>query len=72
MVIDPALSSHSAVKNAASVGNLEEESEGDEHIFFEIRFFDPESQSELRERRIKVPKQSVVLECAKKNLLIAR
>ena len=46
--------------------------EAEEQIFFEIRFFDTESKSELREKRIKIQKQSVMLECAKKNLLIAR
>ena len=49
-----------------------QEAEGEGEIFFEIRYFDLESQSELRERRLKIPKQSLMLECAKKNILIAR
>ena len=48
------------------------EQEGEDTIYFEVRFFDAQSQLELREKRIKIEKQSVMLECAKKNILIAR
>jgi len=48
------------------------EQEGEDTIYFEVRFFDAQSQLELREKRIKIEKQSVTLECAKKNILIAR
>ena len=48
------------------------EEEGEDTIYFEVRFFDAQSQLELKEKRIKIEKQSVMLECAKKNILIAR
>ena len=51
----------------------EESSEGSsEEIFYEIRFFDPETQSEIPERKVVLRRQSVVIQCAKKNLLIVK